>query len=260
MRSPGAVITGGIGIIFAAMGLLTFFGAQRMMRLQSYGLAVTAGILQFIPSPGSLLGLPIGIWALFVLTRQQVHVAFIEAAENKTVPTDDRTGQIALIIFALAANIIFLVGFASSLGGGRFPWFVFVFGPPLLILDAFVYKGRLNRPVFGPESLSEQLRQEISKTANLKELIDAGAPGGTRRPAVGSLVLGITSLLFTSFNMEFAGRFVFIFLPAFFSVFLGVTVIKTIQSYRDHRLDVGLAIAGIIAGLISGIGLFAGTM
>ena len=58
--------------------------------------------------------------------------------------------------------------------------------------------------------------------------------------------------------MGFGGKFMFIFLPAFFSVFFGVTVIKTIQSYRDHRLDVGLAITGIIAGLISGIGLFSG--
>ncbi len=82
----------------------------------------------------------------------------------------------------------------------------------------------------------------------------------TRRPAVGSFVLGLASLLFASFNMGFGGRFVFIFLPAFFSIFLGVTVIKTIQSYRDHRLDFGLAIAGIIAGFISGIGLFDGIL
>ena len=58
--------------------------------------------------------------------------------------------------------------------------------------------------------------------------------------------------------MGFGGEFVFIFLPAFFSIILGVTVVKTIKSYRDHRLDVGLAITGIIAALISGIGLFLG--
>jgi hypothetical protein len=60
--------------------------------------------------------------------------------------------------------------------------------------------------------------------------------------------------------MGFGGEFVFIFLPAFFSVLLGVTVIRTVQSYQDNRLDFGLAVAGIITGLISGIGLFAGLM
>jgi 5-enolpyruvylshikimate-3-phosphate synthase len=41
---------------------------------------------------------------------------------------------------------------------------------------------------------------------------------------------------------------------------MAVTVMKTIKSYRDHRLDVGLAIAGILAALIAGIGLFARIM
>jgi len=58
--------------------------------------------------------------------------------------------------------------------------------------------------------------------------------------------------------MGFGGKFVFIFLPALFSILLGVTVIRTVQSYRNNRLDFGLAVAGIIAGLISGIGLFSG--
>jgi len=64
------------------------------------------------------------------------------------------------------------------------------------------------------------------------------------------------SILAASFNPGFGGGFVFVLPPAFFSIFLAVTVIKTIKSYRDHRLDVGLAIVGILAALISGIGLF----
>lgn len=260
LTSPGAVITGIIGIIYAAVGLLTFVGAQRMMRLQSYGLAVAAGVMQLIPSPGSLLGLPIGIWALIVLTRHEVHTAFVKVAEKTSNAVNKGMGNVAIIIFAAVASLIFLVALIASFSGQSFPWFILYFGPPLLILDVLLYKRWLNRAAFVRESLSEQIRQEIRKTTDLKEQLVAGKLDGTRRPAIGSFVLGIVSLLFASFNMGFGGKFMFIFLPAFFSVFLGVTVIKTIQSYRDHRLDVGLAIAGILAGLISGIGLFAGIM
>jgi tRNA A-37 threonylcarbamoyl transferase component Bud32 len=258
VTSPGAVITGSIGIIFTAMGLLTFVGAQRMMRLQSYGLAVAASVLQLIPSTGSLLGLPIGIWALFVLTRHEVHAAFIEVAEKTPEAGNKRMGIIAANIFAAAASLILLVALIASIGGRHFPWFVLFFGPPLLILDIVLYKRWLNQPAFSLESQSERVRHEINKIIGRKELLDAGAPGSTRRKAVWSFILGLVSLLSASFNMGFAGKFVFVFLPAFFSIFLAVTVMKTIQSYRDHRLDVGLAITGIIAALISGIGLFLG--
>jgi hypothetical protein len=258
LSSHGAVITGIIGIIYAAVGLLTFVGAKRMMLLQSYGLAVAASVLQLVPSPGSLLGLPIGIWALFVLTRHEVHAAFVKAAEKTGNAVNEGLGNIAIIIFAAVASLIFLVAFIASFRGQGFPWFVLYFGPPLLILDVLLYKRWLNQPVFSLESQSEQVRNEIKKIISRKKLLDAGTPGNTRKSAIGSLVLGLVSLLFTSFNMGFGGEFVFIFLPAVFSIFLGVTVIKTIQSYRYHRLDVGLAIAGILAGLISGIGLFSG--
>jgi tRNA A-37 threonylcarbamoyl transferase component Bud32 len=256
--SHGAVITGIIGIVYAAVGLLTLVGAKRMMLLQSYGLAVAAGVLQLLPSPGSLLGLPIGIWALFVLTRHEVHAAFVKVAEKTASAANEGMGNAAISIFAAVASLIFLVAFIASFRGRSFPWFVLYFGPPLLILDLILYKRWLNRAALRMESLPEQIRQQIRKTTDLKEQLVAGKLQSTRRPAIASFALGLASLLFTSFNMSFGGKFVFIFLPAFFSVFFGVTVIKTIQSYRDHRLDVALAIAGIIAGLISGIGLFTG--
>jgi len=104
LSSPGAVITGCVGIIFTATGLFTVVGAQRMMRLQSYGLAVAAGVLQLIPSAGSLLGLPIGIWALIILTRHEVHVAFIEIAERTPVSVNRGIAKKAVNIFAATAS------------------------------------------------------------------------------------------------------------------------------------------------------------
>jgi len=259
-KSPGAVITGGIGIILAAMGLFTVVGAQRMMRLQSYGLAVAAGVLQLVPSPGSLLGLPIGIWALVVLTRREVHVAFIEVTEKTPDAGNKGMGMIGLNIFAIASSLIFLVAVIASIGGRHFPWFVLFLGPPLLILDAVLYKQWLNKTAFGPELPAERVMNEIKKMIGRKDLLDAGTPGGTRILAIWSFILGLVSLLFASFNLGFTSGFMFVFLPAFISIFMAVMVIKTIKSYRDHRLDVGLAIAGILAALISGIGLFARIM
>ena len=258
LTSPGSVITGSIGLIFTATGLLTFVGAQRMMRLQSYGLAVAAGVLQLVPSPGSLLGLPIGIWTLVVLTRHEVHAAFIEVTAKTQDAGNKEMKKAAINIFAIAATLIFLAALVASFSGRRFPWFAFLFGPPLLILDILLYKRWLNRVKFGPERPSEQILKQIRTIIDNKKLPIAATSGDTRKPAVGSFVLGIFSLLFTSLNMGFAGEFVFIFLPAFFSILLGVTVVKAIQSHRDNRLDFGLAIVGILAGLISGIGLFAG--
>ena len=72
----------GQGVVLLALfaGLiasgLTMFGALKMLRLEAYGAAVTAGILAMIVTPGNLVGLPIGIWALVVLSSRSVKAAF----------------------------------------------------------------------------------------------------------------------------------------------------------------------------------------
>jgi hypothetical protein len=55
---------------------LTMFGALKMMRLEGYAAAVTAGILGMIISPGNLVGLPVGIWTLVVLSSRSIKAAF----------------------------------------------------------------------------------------------------------------------------------------------------------------------------------------
>ena len=55
---------------------LVIFAALKMKRLQAYWLAVVASILAIIISPSNLIGLPIGIWALVVLSQQDVRAAF----------------------------------------------------------------------------------------------------------------------------------------------------------------------------------------
>ena len=76
------MFSGTIGVVSGFIGLLVsgviFFGAMKMKKLESYGLAMTASIIAMVPcfSPCCLLGLPIGIWALVVLSKPEVKSTF----------------------------------------------------------------------------------------------------------------------------------------------------------------------------------------
>ncbi len=66
--------------VLALCSLLILLGAIQMLRLRSYGLAVTASILAAIPcvtcSACCGLGEGVGIWALIVLMNPEVRAAF----------------------------------------------------------------------------------------------------------------------------------------------------------------------------------------
>jgi len=103
-------------------------------------------------------------------------------------------------------------------------------------------------------------RAEVEKILSEKgpgsEQPDAGVPVKTRPMAVGSFVLGFVSILFVSAGGGFAQKFMFVFLSAFFAIFLGVMAMKRIKSYRDRFLDTALAITGIVIASVSAIKLF----
>jgi hypothetical protein len=78
---PASVMMGilvGSATLGILIGVVIFLGARKMQSLQSYGLAMTAAILAMLPcvSPCCLVGLPIGIWALVVLSDAEVKGAF----------------------------------------------------------------------------------------------------------------------------------------------------------------------------------------
>lgn len=56
--------------------IVVILGGFRMMRLEGYLLSVTSSILAMVVTPGNLVGLPMGIWALVVLLRPDVKEAF----------------------------------------------------------------------------------------------------------------------------------------------------------------------------------------
>jgi len=70
-----AVVSGIIGILVSG---LIFYGALKMKKLESHGLAMAASIVAMIPciSPCCFIGLPIDIWAVVVLSKPEVKNAF----------------------------------------------------------------------------------------------------------------------------------------------------------------------------------------
>ena len=76
------MFSGALGVVFGIIALLVsgliFYGALKMKKLESYGLAMAASIVAMIPcvSPCCLIGLPIGIWAVVVLSKPEVKDAF----------------------------------------------------------------------------------------------------------------------------------------------------------------------------------------
>jgi hypothetical protein len=83
MEFAEAVFSGGFLVMMCLVALaidgLIAFGALKMMRLESYGLAVAAAVLSVIPclsSPCIALGVPFGVWSLFVLMEPETRSAF----------------------------------------------------------------------------------------------------------------------------------------------------------------------------------------
>ncbi len=100
---PVAVVA---GIILMAGSGFILWGAVRMLNLEGLGMARVAAILGMIIGPGYLLGWPAGIWALAVLSRQEVKEAF---ASRRTSPSRRRlaapavVGLITLLALFMAA-------------------------------------------------------------------------------------------------------------------------------------------------------------
>jgi predicted Ser/Thr protein kinase len=82
-----------IAIFFSG---LIFFAAFKMMRLEAYPWAIAGSILAMITTPGNIIGLPIGVWALVVLSNDEVKGAFArkrKVAESKTGKPEGEPGQ-----------------------------------------------------------------------------------------------------------------------------------------------------------------------
>jgi hypothetical protein len=88
-----AVTRGAVILSLPALGnILAIIGGFAMRRLSSYGLSLAGGIVSLIPlgTGCCLTGIPFGIWALAVLTRQEVKAGFLA---RRTAPPPDPDAQ-----------------------------------------------------------------------------------------------------------------------------------------------------------------------
>ncbi len=120
----------GYALLITGPGMLIlsgfiFFAALKMMRLEAYRWALVAAILAMIVSPGNIIGLPFGVWALVVLTSSQVKAAFAgkkKVAESKTSEPKAKTSQRR---FSRAAIV----------GACCIPFAVLLLIPPMVLTD-----------------------------------------------------------------------------------------------------------------------------
>ncbi len=111
------------------IGSLMIFAALKMRRLQAYGLAIAASILAIIISPGNLIGLPIGIWALVVLSQRDVRTAFMDNRHMKrgrmSAPVTGKDKTIGITALVLCLSGIPLTLLLAVLAGRN--WSVWTF-------------------------------------------------------------------------------------------------------------------------------------
>lgn len=77
--AANAAIAVVLALLMMGTGGFVFFGAMKMMKLQSWGLALAATIIAMVPCFTVYccpLGLGFGIWALVILVKPEVKAAF----------------------------------------------------------------------------------------------------------------------------------------------------------------------------------------
>ena len=104
-------------VIELVLGVLMIIGAVQMLRVRSHGWAMVASFMALWPcSPTSLLGLPMGIWALIVLGRPNVKAAFQQIPPSPAPPSDSTPGAVSerhsggSVFFAVALLLLIVVG------------------------------------------------------------------------------------------------------------------------------------------------------
>ncbi|MBN1806971.1 MAG: serine/threonine protein kinase [Sedimentisphaerales bacterium] len=82
---------------------------------------------------------------------------------------------------------------------------------------------------------------------------DSGVAGQNTSLGMGiaSVTLGIVSAIILSIDASYSAKFAYGSLCIFFSGFLGIVAIRTIENRRKHLIETGFAVVGILLALIS---------
>jgi hypothetical protein len=85
----GAIIPGAEGLLaallMAAHALIIILGAWNLMQLRSYRWAVAGSVFGMI-TPAFIIGLPMGIWALWLLRKKEIKAAFGQEETDFVIP------------------------------------------------------------------------------------------------------------------------------------------------------------------------------
>jgi MFS family permease len=116
-RSNASLAALGLGIL--ALCSFIIAASLKMRRLEWYWRASVAAVLAVIVSPGNIIGLPIGIWALSVLLRREVREAFRARSRQEPSPKEWwwSTTRGGVTLAALCVAVIGLVAGRHSQPG-----------------------------------------------------------------------------------------------------------------------------------------------
>ena len=95
-------------------GVLIIFGGYQMLELRSHAWSVAAGIIAIVSC--SLLSLPVGIWALIVLAREDVRAVFGEALPGAPAVSSSARGfgWVLAMVAVVVLGALLLVGFLGT--------------------------------------------------------------------------------------------------------------------------------------------------
>jgi Protein kinase domain len=148
---PGRAMV--LSLVITPFVLCSFliYAALKMMRFEAYASSVAAGIIAMVVTPGNLLGFPVGIWALVVLSRPEVRAEFRRRGQIMLAsggPPNARWPWVAAAaaLVVLVALIVFAQARGARLQAPQ--------GPAATQLIANFQPGR-NQPISGEASLSD---------------------------------------------------------------------------------------------------------
>ena len=87
LKSPGSMLVW-LPILSMVLSGWIIYAGLKLRQLEGRGVVMTGAVFAMLVSPGNLIGLPLGIWALAVLNRRDVREAFDANRKNgvKTIP------------------------------------------------------------------------------------------------------------------------------------------------------------------------------
>jgi predicted Ser/Thr protein kinase len=83
-------------LLVAAHALIIIFGAWNLMQLRSYRWAVAGSILGMI-TPAFIIGLPMGIWAMWLLRKKEVRAVFGQQEAEFVIPPKIRNFTVSAV-------------------------------------------------------------------------------------------------------------------------------------------------------------------